>query len=155
MSKNRHHGSTHEDITEHAEVQKSSNRSFGLVFAAFFAILGGYRLFFTEGSESENHMLMVFIFLGIAGLFLLIALLIPRLLAPLNQIWFRFGMLLAMIVQPVVMAGLFFLTIMPIGLLMRMVGKDLLALKRKPDQESYWIARDPAGPAPESLKNQF
>jgi len=155
MAKNPN-GTAHENLTEYSVVQSSSNRSFGLVFSAFFALLGAYKYFFTEVSDGQSDsMLWVYIFLGVSGGFLAISFLFPQLLAPLNKLWFRFGMLLAMIIQPIVMALLFFLTIMPIGLFMRLLGKDLLSLKRKPEAKSYWITRTPPGPEPESLKNQF
>jgi hypothetical protein len=66
----------------------------------------------------------------------------------------RLGLLLHGIVNPVIMGLLFFGTILPTGLVMRLRGKDLLRLKRDPDANSYWIARTP-GPAPETMKDQF
>ena len=52
------------------------------------------------------------------------------------------------------MGILFYGTILPIGLVMRLRSKDLLRLKREPGAESYWIARVP-GPAAETMKDQF
>jgi Saxitoxin biosynthesis operon protein SxtJ len=85
---------------------------------------------------------------------LAVALAAPRLLHALNLVWLRFGMLLDHIVTPIVMGLLFFLVLMPLGLLMRVTGKDPMRLKRRPDLASYWILREPPGPRPETLKNQ-
>jgi len=93
--------------------------------------------------------------LFLAALFLVAALLRPSLLNPLNLLWLRFGLLLQKIVNPVIMALLFFGTVLPTGLVMRMMGKDPLRLRREPDAESYWIVRVPPGPSPETMKDQF
>jgi len=85
----------------------------------------------------------------VAGLFR------PSVLNPLNRIWLKFGLLLHSVVNPVVMALLFYGTVLPTGLVMRMLGKDLLRLKRQPDAKSYWIVRQPAGPSPETMRDQF
>ncbi|WP_244550085.1 hypothetical protein [Bradyrhizobium sp. cf659] len=63
-------------------------------------------------------------------------------------------MLLHRIVNPIVMGLLFYGTILPTGLVMRLRNRDLLRLKREPDAESNWIARTP-GPAPETMRDQF
>jgi hypothetical protein len=91
----------------------------------------------------------------VAALFLAAALLRPAKLHPLNLIWLKFGLLLHRVVNPVIMALLFYGTVLPTGLVMRMLGKDLLRLKREPGADSYWIVRQPPGPAPETMKDQF
>jgi hypothetical protein len=130
------------------EVHKtSSNRGFGLVFAAFFALLGGLSLY-EHGSRWP-------IWFGLAAVFAAAALLVPHLLAPLNRIWAKFGLLLHAVVSPLILGILFFLCITPIGFLMRLSGKDPLRLKLDPDATSYWLPRQPPGPAGDSFKNQF
>jgi hypothetical protein len=91
----------------------------------------------------------------VAAVFAVLALLWTAALAPLNKLWTKLGILLYRIVSPVVMALLFYVTVTPIALLMRVLGKDPLRLRRAPDAASYWIDRTPPGPAPESMKNQF
>ena len=81
-----------------------------------------------------------------AAMFLVAALLRPAILHPLNRLWLKFGLLLHRVVNPVIMALLFFGTVLPTGLVMRALGKDLLRLKRQPDADSYWIPRAPPGP---------
>ncbi len=90
-----------------------------------------------------------------AVVFVLLALLWTAPLAPLNKMWVKLGALLYRIVSPIVMALLFYLTVTPLALLMRALGKDPLRLRRDPNAASYWIERTPAGPTPESMKNQF
>jgi hypothetical protein len=93
--------------------------------------------------------------LPLAALFLLVALVYPRLLNPLNKLWLKLGLLLYKVVNPIVLGLLFYLTIMPIGFIMRAFGKDFLRLKRDSSASSYWIDRTPPGPPPQSMRNQF
>ncbi len=88
-------------------------------------------------------------------MFLILAYTFPRILNPLNRLWLKFGLLLYKVVNPIVLGLLFFVTIAPIGLVMRMFGKDFLRLKLDRDAKSYWIERAPPGPPPQSMKNQF
>ena len=90
----------------------------------------------------------------VAALFAVCAMAAPAVLAPLNRLWFRFGMLLGKIVSPVVLGVIFFLILTPVSIATRLFGRDALLMKKR-DVESYWIDRTPAGPAPESFKNQF
>jgi predicted membrane metal-binding protein len=137
----------HEDIRREHVVVTSSDRSFGLTFAGFFAILAGLS-WWRDGARWPYY-------LGAAAAFALVGLVLPKLLAPLNRAWTRLGLLLFKVVNPVVMFLLFAITIVPIGLIRRALGKDSLRLRFEPDAPSYWIPREPPGPSPESMKNQF
>lgn len=128
-------------------VAMGSERSFGLVFAAVSIITALWPM--KTGGELRLWAL------GVAAAFLLAALGAPRALRPLNLVWFKFGTILHRVVTPVVMGLLFFLTVTPVGMLMRATGKDPMRLKRDPAATSYWISRDPPGPQPASMKNQF
>ena len=79
----------------------------------------------------------------------------PHVLAPLNRAWMKLGLLLHRIVAPVLMGIVFFGVVLPIALLMRLRGKDMLRLRFDRDAANYWIVRDPPGPAADGLKNQF
>ena len=138
---------SHESYERIEDIQGSSDRSFGLVFATVFALIGVVPFLFGKG--------VVVWALIVGAAFLALALLVPKVLAPLNRIWLRFGLLLHRIVSPIVLAFMFFVVITPIGLLMRALGKNPLRLSFDPEVESYWIKRSPPGPAPESLKDQF
>lgn len=137
-----------EHIPNHvAEIKGSSDRAFGLVFSAVFALFTFYPLI--AGGSIRLGCLII------SGTFLLSAFLAPALLAPANRLWMKFGELLHSIVSPLALGIVFFFTVLPIGLLMRLFGKDPLRLKIDRDAASYWISREPPGPSAESLNNQF
>jgi len=139
----------HEDFTREEKVHGSSDRSFGLVMAAFFAIVALWPLL--QGPLSAIRWWA----LAIAAAFLALALLWTAPLRPLNQLWLKLGLLLSKVVSPVVLMVLFYATVTPIGVLMRWTGKDPLRLRRNSAAASYWIPREPPGPAPDSMKQQF
>ena len=139
----------HEDFGRDEEVKGSSERSFGLLMAGFFALVGLAPL------VRAPHDAVRLWALPLAAAFLLLALFWRAPLRPLNLLWLKLGLLLFRVISPLVLALLFYATITPIGLLMRASGKDPLRLKREPDAASYWIAREPPGPPPASMKNQF
>ena len=138
---------THETLSRAETASPGSDRSFGFVMAGAFAVLAV--ISYWRGGHAWSWMAVL------AGLFLVPALLFPAVLRPLNWVWFKFGLLLHKIVSPLVMGLLFFVTVTPIGLLLRAGRKDMLRLKRDPDCDSYWIVRQPPGPAPETMKDQF
>lgn len=135
------------DLEGHSKIEVGSTRSFGVVFFLVFALIGLYPLL---GGGSVRLWS-----LAISGVFLFFAFFFSEVLQPLNRLWFRFGMLLAKIVNPIVMFIIYAVTIVPFGLGARLFGKDLLRLKFAPKQASYWVERKPPGPKPETLKNQF
>lgn len=137
----------HEDFRREDDIQGSSNRSFGGVFTVVFAAIGLFPLI--RGGEVRMWALVI------AGVFFITALLMPALLGPLNRLWFKFGMLLHRVVSPLVMGMLFYVVVTPIGLLMRLFGKRPLNLEFETAENSYWILRQPPGPAPDTIKNQF
>ena len=140
-------GRLHEDLSRDEEVVGASDRAFGLTIAGVCGLVGAVRLVL-------GHHLALW-WLGAAGIALVIAVLWPAALAPLNRVWLRLGLVLYKVVNPVAMGLVFFTTVVPTGLIMRALGKDPLRLKRDPAAASYWIARDPPGPAPDTMKNQF
>ena len=95
------------------------------------------------------------IYAAVALCFVLLGLFRPLVLAPLNRVWTRLGLLLGKIVAPLTLGGLFFLVITPVAVILRWMGKDILHLRRNPIAVSYWILRDPPGPTPESIRDQF
>jgi Saxitoxin biosynthesis operon protein SxtJ len=137
----------HEDFSREEHVKAGSDRGFGFVFAGFFALVSA--LSWWRGHTGWHWLLP----LGV--LFLVVALVRPGLLAPLNKLWLKFGLLLYKVMNPLVLGLLFFITITPIGLVMRAFGKDFLRLRLDRGAKSYWIERTPPGPPPQSMKNQF
>ena len=136
---------THESFSARSEVKPGSERSFGLVFAAFFVIVGLWPLL--DGGRFRIWALVV------AAIFTAAAFFFPVALKALNLIWYKFGLLLHKTVNPIIMGLLFYVTIMPIGLIMRMSGKDILNLRIDKSAATYWITR--SSPEPNSLRNQF
>lgn len=138
---------SHEFQDRETIIKSSSDRSFGFVFAAFFAIVAGASVYF--GGERWP------IWTGLSLAFGITALVAPSVLAPLNRLWTKLGLLLSTVISPIVLGLIFYTCITPIGLLLRLTGKDLLRLRIEPDTKSYWIVRDPPGPPGDSLDKQF
>ncbi len=137
----------HEDLSRIALVKGSSDRSFGIVLAAAFAIAGVLPL---------RHGAPVRIWaLAAAGAFLLIALIYPAILHWPNRGFSKLGLMIGRVTNPIVTALLFGLVFVPMGLILRLMGKDPLRLKLDPNAATYWIHRDPPGPEPESMRRQF
>lgn len=130
-----------------AHVQGSSDRSFGLVFAAVFLIIGMYPLWHGGGIRTWA--------LAIGSGFFILSLLMSAVLSPLNRLWTKFGLMLHGVISPIVLGIIFFLAVTPTGLIMRFLGKDTLRLKFDRSLGSYWITRAPPGPDGDSLNNQF
>ena len=125
------------------EVKIGSNKSFGIVFFIVFFIIAIFPLL------SNNEIRLWSLIISI--IFLILGLLNSKLLTPLNKIWFKFGILLGKIISPLVMGLIFFFVVTPIGILMRILKKDLLNLKFN-KKTTYWIEKnDPKS----KMKNQF
>ena len=137
----------HEDFTPKTTIKASSERAFGLVFAAVFAIVALYPLI--------SHAPVRWWSVAVAAAFAVAAFAAPKALAPLNRLWMRLGALLHKIVSPIVLGFMFFLVITPTGWLMRLFRKDPLRLRFDGDAKSYWIERSPPGPPPETFRDQF
>ena len=138
---------THERLSAAQDIQGTSDRSFGIVMAVVFAVIGAWPLW--SGGTARWWALIA------AAVFCSLAFLRPALLAPLNRLWFRFGLLLNKITSPLIMGLLFYGVMTPYAYILRWLGKDLLHLRFDPSAESYWIERKPPGPAPETIKRQF
>ena len=120
-----------------------SNKSFGIVFFIVFFLIAIYPLLKQEDVRIWS--------LIISSIFLILGLLDSKILYPLNKIWFKFGILLGKIVSPLVMGIIFFIVVTPIGLLMKLLKKDLLNLRFN-KHNSYWVEKN----EPKSkMKNQF
>jgi Saxitoxin biosynthesis operon protein SxtJ len=117
------------------------------VFAALFSIIGLLPLLRLEQPRWWA--------LGVAAAFALVAVIRPGLLHPLNRAWLALGRLLHRVVSPLVMGAVFFLCVTPVAWIMRLRGKDVLSLARRPDLSSYWITREPSPPPAETMKRQF
>ena len=125
------------------DVKLGSNKSFGIVFFVVFILIGFYPLI-KDGNLNISSIL-------IGLIFLILGILNSRFLTPLNKIWFKFGLLLGQLISPIIMGVIFFLVVTPIAFIMRVLGKDVLKLKKKTDN-SYWIKKTDLK---SKMKNQF
>ena len=125
------------------KIKLPTNRNFGMVFSIVFLLISLWPLL----SQNEIRIWS----LTISGIFFILGIFNSKLLLPLNKIWFKFGMFLGNFIAPIVMGLVFFLVVTPTGLIMRLLGKDLLNLKKN-NKNSYWIERDNSN---SNLKNQF
>jgi len=137
----------HENHVRNEDIKTSSDRSFGIVFTVVFVLVGLWPL--TGDNDPRTWSLVL------AGALLLVAFVRPRLLAPANRLWTRFGLLLHKISNPLIMGLVFFLTVTPTAIIMRLLGKDPMRRKLDRSAKTYWIDRDPPGPAGETMTNQF
>ena len=128
---------------KNSKIKISSNKSFGIVFFTVFLIIAIWPLL--NGYEIRSWSLIISI------VFLLLGILNSKILTPLNKIWFKIGILLGNVISPIVMSIIFFLVVTPTSFIMKILGKDLLNLKKN-TKNSYWIKKQNQN---SSMKNQF
>ena len=116
------------------KIKMSSNRNFGLLFFFVFLIVSLWPLTFGDSIRIWSLIISI--------IFLILGLMNSKLLTPLNKLWFKLGIILGAIVAPLVLGIVFFLVLTPIGLVMRIIGKDLLNKKYDKKKRTYWIKRD-------------
>jgi hypothetical protein len=129
-------GNSHESFESHVETKMGSERSFGFVVGGIVLVIALWPLMSGEGPR---------LWALIPALPLIaLAAIQPALLAPLNKLWFKLGLILGRIISPIVLGIVYYLWITPFALVMRLMGKKLLSLGFDPDAKSYWIIREPA-----------
>ena len=128
---------------KYKDIKIGSNKSFGIVFFVVFLIIGLWPLL--NNGDIRNWPVII------SAIFLVLGLLNSKVLTPLNKAWFRFGIFLGNFIAPIVMAIVYFLVVTPIGILMKIVKKDLINLKKN-NNKSYWIEKNEIK---SSMKNQF
>ena len=124
-------------------IKLPSNRNFGIVFFIVFLIIALWPIL----KQNEIRIWSIII----SFIFLILGLLNSKFLIPLKILWIKFGFFIGKYVSIITMGIIFFLIITPIGVLMRLLGKDLLRLK-KSNNNSYWLKKDNQN---SSMKNQF
>ena len=153
-------GAIHADLTRKDEIEGPSDRKFGFQVGAILSVLATallcwYRYKHGSWTSPSGWGPWPWWMLGIGIVLVLGAAVAPGALRPLNKAWMGLAMVMFVIVNPVVMFVLWALVMTPMGWLVRLAGKDLLRMKLDPAAKSYWIMRDPPGPKPASMKNQF
>jgi hypothetical protein len=132
------------ETTNYIQTEKPSEKSFGVIFSIVFLIVSLYPLI-----NSESLRIWA---LFVSTIFFLLAFVAPKVLVLPNKLWFKFGLLLGSIIAPIIMAMVYFITVVPTGIIMRLLGKDLLKQKLDNNAKSYWIKRsEPMG----SMRNQY
>jgi hypothetical protein len=124
-------------------IQLRSNKLFGIVFGIIFLIISLWPL------KSSGDIIIWSLIISL--IFFILGFLNSEILTPLHYLWLKLGFFLSKIVSPVIMFIIFFGLVSPIGIFMRLIGKDLVNLKKKP-LDSYWINRKPAK---QNMKDQF
>ena len=137
----------HTEINRQPAAKIGSERAFGIVFAVVFLLIALWPLL---DRASPRWWAII-----VAAIFAMCAWIAPRVLAPLNRLWFRFGELLHRIVSPIALGVIVFGVVTPYALVMRLFGRDALLLRKASARPSYWVRRDPPGPPPDSFHNQF
>ena len=125
------------------EIKISSNKSFGIVFFIVFFLFGIWPAL--KGNDIRYWSI------SLSLIFLILGILNSKFLSPLNRLWFKFGIILGNFIAPIIMGLIFFLVVTPIGLIMKLLGKDLINLKKNKDK-TYWIEKKEIKT---SMKNQF
>ena len=125
------------------DIKIGSNKSFGIVFAIVFGLISFWPIF--KGNDIRIWALIISI------IFLVLGLVNSKILTPLNKLWFKFGIFLGNFIAPIVMGIIFFLVVTPTGIIMKLLGKDLIKLKKN-NEKSYWIGKKNIK---SSMKNQF
>lgn len=141
--------SFHEDYHRAEEIEGSSDRGFGLTVGGILLLIALVRAWF-HGLGWVQYGLG-----GIGLLLVVLGLVLPHSLSLLNRGWTRLGLIMFKVVNPIVLGLIYGLTMVPIGLLMRLTGRDPLHLAIDRAAPSYWVMREPPGPAPETMINQF
>jgi|TARA_B100000780_G_scaffold216343_1_gene155707 hypothetical protein len=126
------------------EIKLPSNKSFGIVFFIVFFIIALWPL--KSGSDIRIVPLLISL------IFLILGLINSNLLKPLNIIWMKFGLMLGKFMNPIIMGLIYYLTVVPTGLIFKILNKNLLNIKKKNDQKSYWIKKEKSQ---STMKNQF
>lgn len=137
----------HEQFQGHVAAEIGSDRSFCFVFTGFFSLAGLWPLW--RHGEVRTWALAV------AGLFLLIGLVAPRSVHGLNVLWMKLALLISKVTNPVITALLFFGVFTPFAIFFRLIGRDAMRLRKDPGAGSYWILRQPPGPDPATMPNQY
>lgn len=132
-----------------SSVDLPSNRKFGILFSVIFLLLSWW-------AYSVARFYLCSVLLLASLIFIFFSIFFPEKLLSLNRLWFRFGLLLAKIFNPIILGVIFFLLITPVAVVTKIFGRDELGIKLKFKKSStYWKSRDPVGPDADSFKNQY
>jgi hypothetical protein len=124
---------------------KKDLRSFGLTLGIAFGLIGGFLAWRGNGAWPY--------FLGISGFFFGFGLVLPAALKPFQKLWMTLALLMGWVMSRVILIVTFFLIVTPIGLILRLFGKDLLDIRRGVKKETHWSSHRTR--AKEDYEDQF
>ncbi|MGD9835203.1 MAG: SxtJ family membrane protein [Piscinibacter sp.] len=130
-------------------VRAPSDRKFGLLFTAVFALLSAWAWWRYGATRVVGLLLAISLVFATASAWR------PAVLGPMNRAWMAFGHLLGRVVSPVVLGVLFYGVVTPVALMQRLAGRDELRLRLRRDQPTHWQPREPPGPGADSFGNQY
>jgi hypothetical protein len=142
--------SLHEDFRDDEPIEVSSDRAFGCTVGSVLMLIAA-----AKALMAGMVGLTVLLIFSAGAALLLLGVVAPARLSTLNRLWMKIGAMMARVVNPIVLALLFFLVVTPVGALMRLLGKRPLRLTAEPDAPSYWIERMQSGSDPSSMKRRF
>ncbi len=140
----------HESYEDYSVIKTSSDRAFGLTVGLILLAFALARAVFFDSDATITNFIA-----GVGALLVLFGIIRPQSLSLLNRLWTQLGLLLAKIVNPIVMGLMYFILFVPIGLVMKIFGRDLLRQKPDAQQSTYWVERDVSDADPQTMKNQF
>jgi hypothetical protein len=143
-------GAHHEHRAGSEDVVGGSDRAFGLTVGGILAAIAAGRWFLAGDLDRLS-----FLLLAVAGPLLIAGAVAPARLAPLNRVWTRLGLLMASVVSPVAAFAIYAVAIVPTAIALKIARRDPLRREFEPRASSYWIARRPPGPPPETMRDLF
>lgn len=147
MSQN---SSLHENYRDEEPTEAGSDRAFGCTVGSMFILIGATKTFMAGAISSVACLIF-----GLGALLLLLGIFVPSRLSTLNRLWLKVGTAIAKVVNPIILALLFFLVVTPMALFMRIVGKRPLRLAADRTAATYWIEREPPSGGTSTMRRQF
>ena len=124
-----------------------SNIKFGYSFSIIFLIILIYFFYI-------NNYFLLLISISLSFIFLLFSFIAPKILRYPNLLWYKFGILLGKIINPLIMGFIFFLIFTPISIFFKIIGRDELNIKNV-KMKTYWKKRETKELEAKSFNNQF
>ena len=142
--------SLHENYRDDEPTEAGSDRAFGCTVGGMLMLIGATKAF-TAGAISS----VVCLIFASGALLLLLGIVVPSRLSTLSRLWLKVGTAIAKVVNPIILALLFFLVVTPMAFFMRIVGKRPLRLATDRTAVTYWIEREPPAGGASTMRRQF
>ena len=133
------------EIKKNFEPKVGSERSFGYTFCVFFLLFFLFSIYHNNGLN--YYLLLISIF------FFIVTFIKPSFFKKPNLLWFKLGMLIGSFISPIVMTLIYVITILPVGIILKLFNKDVMNIKIKKSHKSYWINKN--NKKYRTMRNQF